>query len=401
MLDVAVIGAGPAGIAAGRILSAAGRSVILFEARSRIGGRTSTVSLAGHAVDLGAHWLHAGPINPVVHLARQAGWRLKPAPQVRHLFLDGRRATIDEDAAYERAFGRADAALSSRRLSSDRASAALPALGRWRGPVAAITGLVAGRALPEISLADFASAEYAHNLFAPEGFGALVGRLAHGLEIVTATPVTEVDWHGRHIRLTMAQGEVEARAVIITVPPMVLQGGAVRLRPSLPRPWQDAIDAFRPAIYEHVLLRWPGSPFAGADRIATLAGRRLPGLGLLTCLDGSTLHYLELDQPMIEGLGRGEAAMLARSMLAGQFGHRAIDRLRVVHVTRWRADPWSLSSWSIVPPGAAHIRSALTAPLQGKLFFAGEATDKAQWGTVGGAWVQGERAAREVLAAIG
>lgn len=401
MIDVAIIGAGPAGIAAGRALLASGRSVLLIEARGRIGGRTLTLPFAGHPVDLGAHWLHAGPVNPVVRLARSLSWRLARAPQARHLFLEGRQARAAEDRAYEQAFARADRALTREAGGAgDVAGKALPQLGPWRAPVVAITGLVCGRPLRDISHADFASAEYADNLFAPGGFGALVAWLGSGLPVRLGAPVSAVDWSGKGVSIETPAGRIAARACIITAPPLVLQRGAVRFSPALPLAMGEAIARFRPAIYEHVLLRWPGAPFRGRDRIATLTGRRLPGLGMLTCLDGTALHYLELDQPMTEGLGARGEAHLARDMLAGQFGHRAIRGLQVLHVTRWRTDPWSMSSWSCAPPGAAGIRDQLAEPVEGKLFFAGEATDHVQWGTVGGAWAQGERAAAQALEAL-
>ncbi len=61
--DVIVIGAGAAGIAAARRLIERGLSVAVLEARDRVGGRAVTTRLRGHAIDLGAHWLHAGPIT--------------------------------------------------------------------------------------------------------------------------------------------------------------------------------------------------------------------------------------------------------------------------------------------------------------------------------------------------
>lgn len=402
MLDVAVIGGGPAGIAAARAIVAAGRSVRILEARPRLGGRTVTVAFAGHPVDLGAHWLHAGPINPVVALARHLGIRLKRAPLERHLFIDGRPARSGEDLGFGRAFRLADRQLSSPGGGGgDSAASVLPPLGRWRAPVAAITGLVCGRPLDEVSHADFASAEYADNLFAPAGFGALVARLARGLPSSPGCAVRGVDWSGPGVALETALGTLKARTVIVTVPPIVLQGGSIRFAPSLPEATVRAISGFRPAIYEHVVLRWPDAPFRGPDRIATLTGRRLPGLGLLTRLDGAALHYLELDHPMTSALGRREAATLAREALARQFGARALGRLQVVTATRWRDDPLSMSSWSVVPPGHASIREGLAAPVGDRIFFAGEATDHAQWGTVGGAWTQGERAAGEALARLG
>src|SRR3712207_1776581 len=66
--DGAVVGGGGAGIGAARCLLAAGLRVTVLEARDRVGGRAVTVPVKGHPLDLGAHWLHAGPINPLVKL---------------------------------------------------------------------------------------------------------------------------------------------------------------------------------------------------------------------------------------------------------------------------------------------------------------------------------------------
>ncbi len=397
VLDLVVIGAGPAGIAAARLALRRGLTVRIIEARSRIGGRVETRHFAGHPVDLGAHWLHAGPINPVVKLARSEHYRLKRAPQERHLFLDGRRLQASLVASYDAAFARADKAFGAALPDNVDAPAAdrLPFLGPWRRPVAAITGLVCGRPLAEVSTRDFASAEYADNLFAPDGFGALIARLGRGLPITLGARVTEVDWSRHQIRIQSSAGAIEARRLIVTVPPLVLQRGGIRFTPSLPERTGAAIHGFRAAIYEHVLLRWPGAPFRGADRIATLTGRRTDGVGLLTRLDGTCLHYLEFDAPMSQSCRQPRtlsAAYLARDMLKRQFGARALQDLQVLHVTDWLSDPFSRSSWSCVPPGHAHIRDDLAEPIDGKLAFAGEMTDHAQWGTVGGAWGAGERA---------
>ncbi|MBN6819174.1 NAD(P)-binding protein, partial [Methylobacterium organophilum] len=109
--EVLVIGAGAAGIGAARTLAARGVSVAVLEARDRVGGRALTVSLRGHALDLGAHWLHAGPINPLVALGRARGERLRRAAQESHVWVGGRPGRADDVRANGRAFDRADRAM--------------------------------------------------------------------------------------------------------------------------------------------------------------------------------------------------------------------------------------------------------------------------------------------------
>src|SRR5215207_1023388 len=123
-VGVVVVGAGAAGIAAARRLLGAGLSVVVLEARNRVGGRALTVALKGHPIDLGARWLHAGPINPLVKLGRARGEPLRRAPQDGHLVIGSRMGRPAERAAFDRAFAIADGALThAARSDTDRPAA--------------------------------------------------------------------------------------------------------------------------------------------------------------------------------------------------------------------------------------------------------------------------------------
>ena len=404
--DVAIIGAGAAGIAAARHLLAVGMTVAVVEARERVGGRAVTVSAKGHPIDLGAHWLHSGPVNPLVGLGEARGEPIRRAPVEGHLFVRGRRATRADRRALDRAFALADRALTDHAKDpQDRAAAsALPPLGLWREPIETVHGLVSGRPLSEVSLKDFPSMEYADNRFIAGGLGAYVARLAKGLPIRLGAKASHVDTRGERVAIETAAGMLHARAAIVTVPPVLLQGGAIRFTPDLPPATIEAIHGFLPATYEHVVLHWPGAPFAGPDRLATLAGTRHRPPGMLTRIDGTAFHYFELDHPTVLGLAHGgpaAAARFARLVLREQFGGRAIRDLTVAAVTRWWENPFSAGSWSVVPPGHYAIRDAIKASVAGKLWFAGEFASRTQWGTVGGAWQEGERAAEAAIRSLG
>lgn len=74
--DVAIIGAGVAGLAAASALRQRGRRAIVLEAGLRVGGRAHTVRppwLGGAAVDLGASWFHVAASNPLARMARDRG----------------------------------------------------------------------------------------------------------------------------------------------------------------------------------------------------------------------------------------------------------------------------------------------------------------------------------------
>ncbi|MDH2310890.1 flavin monoamine oxidase family protein [Methylobacterium brachiatum] len=407
--EVLVIGAGAAGIGAARTLVERGVRVAVLEARDRIGGRAFTVSVHGHALDLGAHWLHAGPINPLVALGRARGERLKLAPQESHVWVDRRRGRPDEVRANARAFDRADRAMTrgAAQPGPDRpaGSALPPGLGPWGSRVAQVHGLVSGRPLGEVSLHDFPSLEYSENFFLAGGYGNYLARLANDLPVALSSPVTRIDWSDGRVRVETAGGaEYRARAVIVTVPVMVLRDGP-SFSPPLPNAVRAAIDGFSTGLYEHAVLHWPSSPFQGRDRLAAIHGTRRSPPGLLTRIDGTPFHYYELDVHEAEALdaaGSGPDGVRrhVRSVLAEQFGRARLRDLTIPAVSAWRHDPWARGSWAVVPPGHAPARAFLQAPLADTVWFAGEALSRLQWGTVGGAYEEGTRAAADAAERI-
>jgi monoamine oxidase len=408
--DVAIVGAGGAGIAAARRLLAAGLTVAVIEARDRVGGRALTAALRGHAIDLGAHWLHAGPINPLVALGHARGEPLRPAPGAGHLRVGQRPATRAERMALDGAFDRADRALTAGAAAPgpDRpASSALPpALGPWRARVAGVHGVLSGRPLDEVSLQDFPSMEFGQNWFIRGGFGAYLARLAQGLPIRLGTAVSRIDWSGRGVALDTQAGRIEARAALVTVPMMVMRDPAApAFAPALPDPVRAAIDGFLPGYYEHVVLDWPSSPFRGPDRFASVAGDR-PAPGIFSRIDGSPFHYIVLETAAVRAVDRHRdtadaARRFARAAITRLYGTAHLRGLTAPAVTEWRHDPLARGSWAVVPPGHAGARGLLKEPVGGRVWFAGEALSDDQWGTVGGAWAEGERAADSIAARLG
>src|ERR1700722_9747647 len=89
-VDVAIIGAGAAGLGAAHALENSGLSVIVLEARDRVGGRAHTIMAApGVTFDLGCGWLHSADKNSFVAIAERLNFEVdKTRPPWREQSFD-------------------------------------------------------------------------------------------------------------------------------------------------------------------------------------------------------------------------------------------------------------------------------------------------------------------------
>src|SRR5258708_28747245 len=133
--DVAIVGAGAAGIAAARKVAAGGRRMVLIEASDHVGGRCVTESRTfGVPYDRGAHWVHMPDINPVAKLGTQTGLDIYPAPPGQRVRIGRRYAREGEMEEYLAGLVRASAAIAdaARKLDVPCAQAVPSDLGGWR-----------------------------------------------------------------------------------------------------------------------------------------------------------------------------------------------------------------------------------------------------------------------------
>src|SRR5205807_4013606 len=90
----------------------------------------------------------------------------------------------------------------------------------------------------------------------------------------------------------------------------------------------------------------------------------------------------------------------AVSWLAGLYGADIKGSLKRQHATRWNHEPWVLGAASAAVPGGQSARKVMMESVRERIFFAGEAVHETLWGTLGGAWESGERAAEAALKKI-
>jgi monoamine oxidase len=125
---------------------------------------------------------------------------------------------------------------------------------------------------------------------------------------------------------------------------------------------------------------------------------------ILANVSGTPLCLIEVAGTFGRELAsQGEAAMVdfAADWLAGLYGADLKKAIKRSHATRWNNEPWALGAFSAAAPGGQGARRILMEPVQNSVWFAGEAVHETMWGTVGGAWESGERAAEAVLRRLG
>jgi monoamine oxidase len=281
-------------------------------------------------------------------------------------------------------------------------------LGDWQSTVEFALGpLNYGMDLADLSAADLArSAERDNGVFCRQGLGALIARLADGLPVQLSNPVLKIDWSERNkIEIKTAKGYVYARTVIATVSTGVLASGKLTWDPELPKRHIEAIDKLRLGSRDRIALALAGNPLGlQQDELVLERAESDHTAAILANIYGSTLCTVEVGGKFGASLAAaGEPAMVAFALdwLTGLYGPDPRKAVRKVAATRWNHDPWTLGAASAAVPGGQWARAALAEPVKDRIFLAGEATHETLWGTVGGAWASGERAADGALKKLG
>ena len=409
--DVVVIGAGAAGIAAARRLAAARLRVAVLEAAPQVGGRCITdMATFGVPFDRGAHWIHIPEINPVAKLATQTGLDIYPAPPGQRVRIGRRYARESEMEEYLGGLVRANTAIAdAARGRADVACAqALPKdLGEWRPTIEFFLGpFGCSKDLASISAMDFArSAERDVDAFCRQGFGTLLAKLAAGVPVQLSTPATRVSYGGRGgCDVETARGQIESRAVIVTISTNVLASGAIKFTPDLPKRQLDAAARLRLGSYDHVALELPGNPFGlRADELVFEKTSGPRTAALFANASGSSLCIVDIAGSFGRDLAaKGEKEMVAFALdwLGGLYGSEFKNAAKRRFATRWNEESHVLGAFSAAAPGGQGSRKVLMESLNNRVWFAGEAVHETLWGTVGGAWESGERAADAVVRAL-
>jgi monoamine oxidase len=421
-----VVGAGAAGLAAARDLSASGRRVLLLEARERVGGRVHTLHdpTLATPIELGAEFVH-GDAEEIFRLTGSSllvdrlpdvhWWSERGRLRERADFWQRIQKILRRVSRLDRDISFSDFLRGARLTAEDSRMIA----GFVEGYHAADLERISSRSLAENDGEQGESENPQFRIL--DGYDALLRLLAAGfdrerVEVRTSTVVTAIGWRKGEVEVTTRtlqgrEATYRGAAAVITLPLGVLKSGTISWdRP--PRGLESILQKLEMGDVAKIVFRfrerfWADPEFR-RERVARGSSSHelnfLHGSGLdfptfwthspavvptLTAWSGGprAARLLELDET-----ARVDRALSSLSKLLAVKRERLDDLLDGWWTHDWRGDPFSRGAYSYALVGGAAARKKLATPIESTLFFAGEACDEEPSGTVAGAIASGRRA---------
>jgi monoamine oxidase len=438
--DVLIVGAGAAGLAAARDLSADGLRVIVLEARDRIGGRIFTHhdEASPVPIELGAEFVHGK--SPELLEAVDAANLLLCDVAERHWYLQSGHliksgsfwAKLNEIMDQMKSAGGEDRSfrdfLDSLPDDDETHQAKSVAIRYVQGFHAARIERIGIRGLNRVNAAaEEIDGESSFRILS--GYDSLVECLWRQAEKQQAvlhlkTVVREVRWSRNHVEaICQSQNKEErfgASRVVVTIPLGVLQAspvqmGAVQFVPELPLDHQNAIKRLSMGHVVKINLRFRERFWENLELPMAEGGESLLRLGFIHSAAipiPTWWTLLPVRAPLIVGwvggpdaevlLAQGEQFIIERainslSSILGISDKYVKDRLAASYLHNWHDDPFARGAYSYIPVNGVEAQTKLSQAVADTLFFAGEALADGHIGTVHGAMMSGIGAARQIL----
>ncbi|CAL9690747.1 unnamed protein product [Knipowitschia caucasica] len=437
--NVIIIGAGASGLAAARQLHNFGTQVMVLEARERIGGRVWDNTSMGVTVGHGAQIVNGCINNPIALMCEQMGIKMHKLGDRCDLFQEGGQVT--------------DPSIDKR--MDFHFNAILDVVSEWRKDKSQSQDTPLGEKVQEVKknflqesgvqfsdleekvlqfhlsnlefacgspLGQVSARSWDHNEFFAQfsgdhtlltkGYSVLLHKLAEGLDIRTKCPVKSIDYTGDLVKVTSTNGsQWTAQKVLVSIPLTLLQKNYIHFKPPLSERKMKAIHSLGAGIIEKVALQFPfrfwDSKIQGADYFGHIPPspdhRGMFGVFydmnpqgkqavLMSIISGDAVAAVrEMDEKVVIDM--------CMKILRELFKEQEVPDPLKFFVTHWSRDMWAQMSYSYVKTGGSgEAYDILAEDIQGKVFFAGEATNRHFPQTVTGAYLSGVREASKMTA---
>ncbi|XP_060706222.1 lysine-specific histone demethylase 2 isoform X2 [Hemiscyllium ocellatum] len=435
--NVIVIGAGAAGLAAARQLQNFGIKVMVLEARDRIGGRIWDDHCLGVTVGKGAQIVNGCINNPIALMCEQLGSKMHKLGDRCDLIEEGGRVvdpTIDKCIDFH-------------------FNAMLDVVAEWRKDKKQFQDVPLGEKIEEIyqtfiqesgvqfseleakvlqfhlgnleyacgsNLQQVSARSWDHNEFFAQfagdhtlftsGYSAIINKLGDGLDIRLNTPVQTINYSGDDIRIGTANGMLwTTQKVLITVPLALLQKNTIQFYPALSERKLKAINSLGQGVIEKIALQFPYKFWQKKIQGADFFGHIPPSpnkrglFGVFYDMDPQGEHCVLMSVisgdavAVVRDMQEQQVAELCMSVLRELFKEEEVPDPVRYFVTHWSKDPWAQMAYSFIKAGGSgEAYDIIAEDIQGKVFFAGEATNRHFPQTVTGAYLSGVREASKI-----
>jgi monoamine oxidase len=413
--DVVIVGAGMAGLRAAQVLTAAGKSVVILEARDRIGGRVHTDRTGfGIPIELGASWIHDSTTNPLTPIAKAAGVKTPASDYSERVWREGVLSEEKKSDAANKAFlAQLDKAT---RSSKDPAESIRAALTRTVGTLSddaredfewqLVTNVEYdfGSDAEHISASRYndGSDKEEHNLIVV-GYDGVVAAVGKSAPVRTGETVTRIAQTAKGVEVHSTSGVFIGKRAIVTLSVGVLKAGSVEFSPALSEKKKEILGRLDMGVLSKTFLRFPKvfwpleSDFLG--RISPLSDRgnwsewiniaKFIGTPVLAAFNGGK-HARSVEASSDQDIVRDAMAALRTAF------PDAPDPIGILQ-TKWSQDPLALGSYSYLPVGSLADDRKNLGESEGAISFAGEACNVDHAQTAHGAYLSGEAAAKAIL----
>jgi len=405
-IEIVIVGAGVAGLAAATELTRRGMTAVVLEARDRTGGRLLTIHDPRTAVpiELGAEFVHG--VHPDL-------WKLLREMRVPVIELGGEHWTRDSEGFHPANSGwdEMDRVFEAMSQAPEQSFAEFiagisTAEEIKRSATAYVEGFNAARK-EDVSIAWLNQEEKASEQIGGDrsfrvlaGYDAVGRHLARDLDIRLSTEVREIRWSPGNVFVQTSGGSIHAAKVIVAVPLPLLRSGRVRITPEPPSLSHTA-NAIATGNALRITFRFAEARWAKATPHMSFIHGDVDFPVWWTAYPVNT--------PVITAWAAGPKADTLAGRPESELKQIAIESLRkllgedpgeveAAWFHDWSRDPLALGAYSYVRTNGLAATEALRNPVERTIYFAGEALAGGHMGTVHGAIESGIRAAQHVAA---